>query len=71
MAKRFVDTGRWGKVWFRKLGSQGRDVWNFITDNCDAAGVWEIDLEEGLSARGDAAQRCRGDLSGRGRDRAA
>lgn len=44
-SKRFVDINRWNKPWFRKLGSEGRDIWNFINDNCESAGIWEIDLE--------------------------
>ncbi len=45
MSKRFVETERWKKAWFRKLGSQGRDIWNWLHDNCDSAGVWEIDFD--------------------------
>lgn len=45
MGKRFTDTEKWKKPWYRKLGSRGRDIWNWIYDNCEAAGVWEIDTE--------------------------
>lgn len=45
MAKRFTDTDKWKMAWFRKLGSEGRDLWNYLHDNCDCAGFFEIDLE--------------------------
>lgn len=45
MAKRFTETNKWDKPWFRKLGSQGRDIWNWLHDRCEAAGIWEIDLD--------------------------
>ena len=45
MAKRFTDTDKWKMAWFRKLGSQGRDLWYYIHDYCDNAGLLEIDLE--------------------------
>lgn len=45
MAKRFTNTEKWRKEWFRKLGSQGRDLWYYLHDNCDAAGFLELDLE--------------------------
>lgn len=45
MAKRYVETSRWDQAWFRKLGSEGRDIWNWLHDRCDSAGVWEIDFE--------------------------
>lgn len=45
MAKRFTDTDKWRMAWFRKLGSEGRDIWNYIHDNCDFAGFFEIDCE--------------------------
>lgn len=45
MAKRFTDTDKWKKQWFRKLGSKLRDVRQFILDDCDLAGVWDVDLD--------------------------
>lgn len=45
VAKRFTDSEKWKKAWFRKLGSGGRDLWFYIHDNCDNAGLLEIDLE--------------------------
>src|SRR5688572_18734064 len=45
MAKRFTDTDKWKKRWYRELGSTMRDVWQYPLDHCDFAGIWEIDLE--------------------------
>ena len=45
MAKRFTDTNKWRKAWYRKFGSEKRDLWNYLHDNCDHAGLFEIDLE--------------------------
>jgi len=45
LAKRFTDTAKWDKPWFRELGSQGRDIWFWLYDHCEACGVWEIDLK--------------------------
>jgi hypothetical protein len=45
VAKRFSDTRKWGLKWFRELGSRGRDLRQFILDDCDYAGIWDIDFE--------------------------
>lgn len=45
MAKRFTDTDKWKKSWFRELGAKYRDIWNYLVDQCDHAGIWEIDFE--------------------------
>jgi hypothetical protein len=45
MARRYRDTELWKKKWYRALGSQGRDLWNYLHDNCDSAGFFEIDCE--------------------------
>jgi hypothetical protein len=45
MSKRFTDTGKWSKFWFRKLSPKMKCVWLFLCDQCDHAGIWEIDLE--------------------------
>lgn len=44
MAKRFTDTEKWKKAWFRELGSKLRDLRQFILDDCDNAGIWEVDF---------------------------
>lgn len=45
MAKRFTDTQKWHKAWFRQLGSKLRDVRAYVLDSCDHAGIWELDLD--------------------------
>jgi len=45
MAKRLTDTDKWLKIWFRKLSPIKKCFWDYITDNCDHAGIWEVDFE--------------------------
>lgn len=40
MAKRFTDTDKWRKPWFRALSLEARTAWGYLTDNCDKAGIW-------------------------------
>lgn len=43
--KRFTDIFKWNQVWFRELSPNGKLLFLFLVDECDAAGVWEIDLK--------------------------
>lgn len=45
MAKRFTDSGKWKKKWFRKLPSHMKLLWIYLCDNCDHAGIFEVDFE--------------------------
>ena len=45
MAKRMTDTEKWKKEWFRKLKPLHKCFWEFIRDNCNHAGIWEVDIE--------------------------
>lgn len=45
MPKRFTDTDKWKKVWFRKLKPIHKCFWNYLCDNCNHAGIWEVDFE--------------------------
>lgn len=44
MAKRFTDTEKWKKNWFRELSPKMKCVWEYLRDMCDHAGVWEADF---------------------------
>lgn len=45
MAKRFTDTEKWRKAWFRKLKPKLKCAWLYLCDSCDYAGIWNIDLD--------------------------
>lgn len=45
MAKRFTDTEKWERPWFRKLPWMYRELWLYVCDKCDVAGIWYVDLE--------------------------
>lgn len=45
MAKRFTETLKWADQWFRKLTPTQKLVWGYLCDNCDAAGVIDLDHE--------------------------
>jgi len=45
MGKRFTDTQKWNKPWFRKLTPVEKAAWFYITENCDNVGVWDGDTE--------------------------
>jgi hypothetical protein len=44
MAKRFTDTSKWAKGSFSELSSKMKLVWIYLCDNCDHAGIWDINL---------------------------
>lgn len=48
MAKRFTDTDKWSKKWFRKLSPEFKLAWLYLCDKCDLAGT--INLDEELAA---------------------
>lgn len=43
--KRFTETQKWADPWFRKLKPEIKLLWQWILDNCDHAGVIDVDLE--------------------------
>ena len=45
MAKRFTDTDKWKKGWFKGLTPKQRLFWLYVLDDCSAAGIWDVDLE--------------------------
>lgn len=45
MAKRFTDTFKWQRPWYRNLPPKYRELWNYILDMCDHAGIWYVDIQ--------------------------
>jgi hypothetical protein len=45
MAKRFTDTSKWKKEFIKGLSAKHKLLWFYILDDCDHAGVWEVDFE--------------------------
>jgi len=45
MAKRMTDTDKWKKRFVRELKPEHKLLWFYILDDCNHAGIWEVDLE--------------------------
>lgn len=45
MAKRFTDTSKWNKPFIRSLKASYKLLWFYICDECDHAGIWQVDEE--------------------------
>lgn len=45
MAKRFTDTEKWKKPFIRTMKAPYKLLWLYILDECDHAGIWEVDFE--------------------------
>jgi len=45
MAKRFTDTAKWKKEFLKGLSAKYKLLWFYILDDCDHAGIWEVDFE--------------------------
>ena len=45
MAKRFTDTDKWKKGWIRKLSPNLKLFWIYLLDDCNHAGIWDVDIE--------------------------
>lgn len=43
--RRFTDIYKWSQLWFRELTPACKLFFLYLVDECDAAGVWEIDLK--------------------------
>jgi hypothetical protein len=43
--KRFTETLKWCDPWYRKLTPENKNLWEWLVDNCDNAGVIDLDLE--------------------------
>lgn len=45
MAKRFTDTNKWQKGFFAELSNSMKLAWIYICDNCNHAGIWDVNLK--------------------------
>jgi len=45
MAKRFSDTEKWKKPFIRRLEAPYKLLWIYILDECDHAGIWQVDFQ--------------------------
>lgn len=45
MSKRLTDTEKWKKSWFRNLSPIHKCFWEYIRDNCNHAGIWDVDFD--------------------------
>lgn len=45
MAKRFTDTGKWKKPFLRGLDGAYKLLWIYVCDDCDHAGIWQVDFD--------------------------
>lgn len=45
MSKRFTETDKWRDPWFRKLTTLAKLLFLWLVDNCDKAGVVDLDFE--------------------------
>lgn len=45
MAKRFTDNQKWAKPFIRSLQAPYKILWLYILDECDHAGVWQVDID--------------------------
>lgn len=45
MPKRFTDTDKWKKQFLRGLQGAYKLLWLYILDDCDHAGIWQVDFE--------------------------
>lgn len=45
MAKRFTDTEKWKKPFIRGLQGPYKLLWLYICDDCDHAGIWQVDID--------------------------
>ena len=45
MGKRFTDTTKYKNPWMRSLPLQYKVLWDYMTCDCDNAGIWVPDFE--------------------------
>lgn len=42
MANRFTATEKWSDPWFCELSKEDKLFWVYLVDNCDHAGIWQV-----------------------------
>lgn len=45
MAKRFTSTEKWNKRFIRSLHPTYKLFWLYLLDECDTAGIWDVDIQ--------------------------
>lgn len=45
MSKRFTDSEKWKKKWFRNLPDKSKLFWSYLLDSCSVSGIWDVDFE--------------------------
>lgn len=45
MSKRFTDTSKWSKPFLRGMKAPYKLLWLYILDECNHAGIWQVDFE--------------------------
>jgi len=45
MAKRMTDTDKWKKRFLKELKPEHKLLWFYILDDCNHAGIWDVDIE--------------------------
>lgn len=45
MAKRFTDTDKWKRKWYRALSLKAKVAWQYLCDQCDHAGIFIVDYD--------------------------
>jgi hypothetical protein len=45
MGKRFTCTEKWRKPFIKALNPYCKLLWLYILDDCDSAGIWQVDME--------------------------
>ena len=45
MSKRFTDTDKWKKSFFRSLQAPYKLVWIYLLDECNHAGIWNVEFD--------------------------
>lgn len=53
MAKRFTDTEKWKKPFIRALQAPYKLLWFYILDDCNHAGIWQVDMDVACLRIGD------------------